>query len=867
MNSTNKFKKFQLTKNWYNKTTEETTDLLETNIDNGLSEQEAQARRKFFGLNKLPKKKNFSVFWLFINQFKSPLVYILIIAGVVMFFVGNWTDTIVIFFAVFINAIFGFWEERKTLNILDKLKKVLKTTAKVIREGKKSEIPREKITLGDLVFLNAGDRVPADGRIIRANNLSISEAILTGEWISSQKTREVMPETIHLAERNNMAYAGSLVESGLGTIIVTAIGRHTETGKIATMLKEVKEKKSPLQKKIAKLGKTITIIISVIAIIIFIGGVLRGDDMVEIFEASVAMAVGGVPEALPIVMTIILVIGMERLLRKKGLIRKLSSVETLGSTSIICFDKTKTLTKGEMKLAKIISPDKKFCFKIGALCNEAFIENIDKTVDKWKIKGAPTDKALLVAGIQQGILKFELEKESIEIDKIPFDSEYKYQVSLREEKKQKYLYITGAPEKLLKISVKKQGWKKQIDKLAKQGLRIVGVAYKKVNVNKKKILKEDIDKFNFVGIMSFEDPLRDGIKQALQTAKEAGLKPIIITGDFSQTAKSIALKAGMKIKNSEIIEGIALDKMTDDKLKRICQKIKIYCRAEPKHKIRIVKAWQTKGKVVAMVGDGVNDSPAIKQADVGIALGSGTEVAKETADIVLLNDSFEIIIKAIEQGRIVLDNLKKSISYVLADSFTSVILIGMTNIIFGWPLPILPVQILWNNITEDTLPNIAYAFEPGEKNVMQRGPSPVKTPLLNKEMKMLIFGTGLIDEFLTFLLFWYLWKKLGLNLDYVRTLIFGAISLDTAMVVYSYKNLRKNLWHINLFSNKWLILSSLLVLISYSLAIYAPPLQKILYTVPIGIEGWILLFIVGIVSVIIIELTKLYFISKHKTEA
>ncbi len=862
----NKINKSIFTKDWHNYDVKEALDFLEVNVKTGLSSRQVKERQGVFGQNKLPAKKEISSFVLFLKQFQSPLIYILIIAGIVMFFVGDWTDTLVIFAAVILNAIFGYWEEHKTLNILEKLKKTLETKAYVLRDGQKKEIFQEELVPGDIVFLTSGSRVPADGRLLEANNLKISEAVLTGEWMSASKTTSSMSKEAHLAERHNMAYSGSLVESGLGKMAVTGVGKYTETGKIATLVREAKEEPSPLQKKLAQFGKTIGILISILATIIFIGGVIRGDNVFKIFEASVAMAVGGIPEALPVVMTVILVIGMDRLLKKRGLIRKLSSVETLGSTSIICLDKTKTLTQGQMELAEVKSDDKFLTFKIGALCNEAFVENPSESLEKWRIKGSPTDRALLSAGHKQGIFKMDLEKRSIEIDHLPFDSKYKYQVNLRQEKDAKYIYITGAPERLLAVSKNKDAWQKKIDQLASRGLRVVGTAYKKVDKKKKKILKSDVKDFNFVGLLAFKDPLRPDIKQSINLAKKAGLKPIIITGDFSQTAQAIANEAGISVQEDEIIEGRDLDNLTDAELEKKCTKIKIYARSEPKHKIRIVKAWQRKGKAVAMVGDGVNDSPAIKQADIGIALGSGTEVAKEAADLVLLDDSFSVIIEAIREGRVILDNLRKSIAYVLADSFASVILIGTTNVILGWPLPILPVQILWNNLVEDTLPNIAYAFEPGEKNVMRRGPSPIKVPLLNKEMKILIFGTGLIDEFLTVLLFWYMWKYLALDLAYVRTMIFGAISLDTAFVVYSYKNLRKNIWEINLFSNKWLLASSATVFLAFILAVYVPVFQKVLHTVPIGISSWLVLIGVGIISVLIIELTKWYFIAKHETE-
>jgi len=861
-----KFTKLMLKQSWHDKTVQETVDFWQVNVETGLSEKEVEKRRKIFGLNKLLGKKDISSFILFLKQFQSPLIYILIVAGIVMFFVGDWTDTVVIFSAVILNALFGYWEEHKTLNILEKLKKTLKTKAYVLRDGQKKEVLQQELTPGDVVFLRVGDRVPADGRLIAVNNLKVSEAVLTGEWLSASKQSQVISTEVHLAERDNMVYSGSLVEAGLGQMIVTAVSEYTESGKIATLIREAKEEPSPLQKKLDKFGKLIGILVSGLAFLIFIGGIIVGDDIFKIFEASVAMAVGGVPEALPVVMTIILVIGMDRLLKKRGLIRKLSSVETLGSTSIICFDKTRTLTQGQMELAEVESLDDSLIFKISALCNEAFIENPTAKSEKWRIKGAPTDKALLLAGYKNGQLKPRLEKVSIELDRLPFDSKYKYQVTLRQEQESNYLYISGAPDRLLALASNRSGWQEKIDKMASQGLRVVGFAYKKVSKGKKKITSTDLNNFNFEGLLAFKDPLRRGIKKAIRLAKEAGLKPIIITGDFSRTAQSIAEEAGILVKENEILEGRELDKMTDEELEKKCSAIKIYARSEPKHKIRIVKAWQKRGEVVAMVGDGVNDSPAIKQADIGIALGSGTEVAKEAADLVLLNDSFSVIVEAIKQGRILLDNLRKSIAYVLADSFSSVILIGTTNIIFGWPLPVLPVQILWNNLVEDTLPNVAYAFEPGEKNVMQRGPSPAKTPLLNKEMKILIFGTGLIDEFLTVILFWYLWKFLALDLDYVRTMIFGAISLDTAFVIYSYKSLRKNIWQINLFSNRWLLASSGVVILAFALAIYNPVLQRVLHTIPLGFGSWLILLGVGLVSVLIIELTKWYFIARHELD-
>jgi len=390
---------------YHNLDWKEVVKLLGTDENFGLSLEEVKIRQKKFGPNKISKEKPFSNLKIFLEQFKSPLIYVLIIAGIITFILKEFTDSLVIFLAVFINAIFGFWEEYKVSKVLEKLKKAIKTKTIVLREGKKQEIFLEEVVPGDIIFLKAGDKVPADGRLIETKNLKVSEAILTGEWLPSLKTTKVLPKDTHLADRENMVYMGCLVESGEGKAVVVATGKNTETGKIATLLKETKEEKTPLQKKLVHFSKVIGLLIGIICVFIFIGGSLREKHILEMFEASVAIAVGGIPEALPIVMTLVLVIGMQRILRKKGLIRKLSSVETLGSTQIICFDKTRTLTQGKMELAEIFSKDKDLSLKIGILCNECFIENPEEKPEKWKIKGSPTDSALIKEGAKRGLLK------------------------------------------------------------------------------------------------------------------------------------------------------------------------------------------------------------------------------------------------------------------------------------------------------------------------------------------------------------------------------------------------------------------------------------------------------------------------------
>ena len=847
---------------WHNLETEKILEILKTNI-NGLKEEEAERRREIYGKNVIPEEKHSSRFKIFFNQFKSPLIYILIIAGLVTLFLGKWTDSLVIFAAVLINSVFGFWQENKVFKILDKLKHILKTKAVVLRNGEKKEVFQEDLVPGDVILLKPGDKVPADTRLVESDNLKISEAVLTGEWIASSKETSTLPENTHLADRENMAYMGCLVEHGKGKAIVVSSGLKTEVGKIASLVKGIEKQKTPLEKKIAGFSKTIGIAIGSICILIFIGGLWRGIDLLEIFESSVAIAVGGIPEALPVVVTVILAIGTERILRKKGLVKGLASVETLGSTQIICFDKTRTLTQGKMELAH--TSDNDSALKIAVLCSDAFVENPKDSIDKWEVRGGSTDAALLIGGAQKGFLRPEMDKESIEIKKLPFDSEYKYQLSLRKENNEIFLYFLGAPEKLLERSLNKDGWEEELEKMTGKGLRVLGAGYKKIKDHNKDLNSLAYD-FTFAGLVALKDPLRPDTKEAIEECIRAGIRPILVTGDHKLTALAVAKEIGIETSETSVLNGIDIDRLSDEEFSEKLEDIDIYARVEPRHKMRIISAWQEKGKVVAMTGDGVNDAPALRRADIGLALGSGTEVAKESADLILLNDSFGIIVKTIEEGRVILDNLRKSISYALADSLTSVTLVGFATIIFGWPLPILPVQILWNNFVEDTLPSISYAFEPKEKGIMKRGPSLAKESLLNKEMKILIFATGLIDEFILLGLFWFLWKKLNLDLDYVRTMIFGGMCIDTVFVVFCYKSLRKNIWNMNPFSNKWLNISSVLAFVFFTATIYLLPLQKILHTVPLGWGSWLILLAIGIISMFLIEATKWYFISRHECE-
>jgi len=586
----------------------------------------------------------------------------------------------------------------------------------------------------------------------------------------------------------------------------------------------------------------------------------------------VAIVVAAIPEGLLIAMTVILALGMQRILKKKGLVRRLVSAETLGSTSIIATDKTATLTEGKMKVAEVIG-DKFLALKVAVLTTEAFIENPDAEKEKWIIRGRPTDRALFEAGIKIGInQKREFEKKKIA--ELPFNPINKFAATLYQENGKNILYVCGAPEKILEFSKLKkeerENWEKKLEELAQKGLRIVATAYKKIkSVKNSSWPIEDLcNNLVFTGFITLKDPIRPEVKEAMKICRQAGMRPIIVTGDHKLTAKAVAEELDFKIREKNILEGKDLDKLSDKDFEKILPKIQIYARVEPKHKMRIISAWQDKGEVVAMTGDGINDAPALKKADIGVALGSGTEVAKETSDLILLNDSFSIIVAAVEEGRVIIDNIRKAITYLLSDSFTEVFLIGGALSISWlsgqpWFLPITAVQILWTNLIEDGLPHIALAFEPKEKDIMQQKPGGNVIPLLTQEMKVIIFIIGLTtDLILLGIVFWLLHQDYPI--DYLRTIIFAMLGTDSISYAFCCKSLRRNLWKINIFDNKILIGAWFFGLTALLAAIYLPVLNKLLGTVPLTLSTWHIIFGLGIIEIILIESAKYYFISKRK---
>ncbi|MBN2197894.1 HAD-IC family P-type ATPase [Candidatus Wolfebacteria bacterium] len=888
--------------NWHNISWKKSVINVGSDYQKGLTEKEVEIRRKKFGKNILPKEKSLSNLRLFFEQFKNSLIYILIVAGIIVLILERFTDSIIIFIAVILNVFVSYFQESKASKTLQALKKIIKVKALVFRNNEEKEIFQEELVVGDIILLKPGMKVPADARLIENQGLKINESILTGEWLAAEKTLDILPKETPVLDRDNIVYMGTIVEDGWGKAVIVQTGIETEIGKIAQTLKETKEEKTPYQKKLAGFSKIVGIIVVFLCLIIFIEGIITGEDLVEMFIISVAVAVAAIPEGLPVAMSVILAVGMQRIFKKNGLVRKLVSAETLGSTSIIITDKTGTLTEAKMEVAGIFtaseenfSNNKKYSnlhilvLKIVSLCNEAFVENFSAPMEKWILRGDSMERALLWAGIQAGISRKEIEKKEPKIDFLPFDSLYKYSASLHKlDLKNNIIYAMGAPEKILelskffefkgeckKISQKKLiEFQKKFEELTSKGIRLLAVGYKKIETEKnnkkiKQLFKEEnLDKLErekiyanflkemtFVGFIGLHDPIRNDAKDAIKICRQANMKPIIVTGDHKLTAKAVAQALDFEINDENILDGKDLEKMSEEEFKNKLEDIQIYARVEPQQKLRIVKAWQDIGRVVAMTGDGINDTPALKQANIGIAVGSGTDLAKQIADLVLLNDSFSVIVVAIEEGRRILDNIRKVITYLLSDSFTEVILIG-ASIIAGLPLPVTAAQILWVNLIEDGLPSIALAFESKEKDLMKRKPQDEKIPLLNREMKILIFIIGIVTDLILLGMFLWLFNRENNSLEHLRTMVFALLGIDSLFYVFSCKNLKKNIWQINLFDNKFLLIAWFVGFLALILGIYLPILNILLGTAPLLFFDWGIIISLGIINLFLIEASK-----------
>jgi len=875
---------------------------------NGLSEHEAEKRLGKYGLNELPKQKSLSRTIIFFSQFNNSLIYILLFTGVLSLFIGAFNEAYVIFGAAIINAIVGFFQENKANQAISKLKQLVEHKALVLRGGSDKLINSNKVTVGDIIIIKAGNRIPADGRLIESVNLQIDEAGLTGESLPSGKSTPKVPRGAALADRENMVYAGTLAVSGLGRAVITNIGCDTELGKIAQMVKETKEEKTPLQIRLIEFSRTLGMIFLGVCVLIIIAGLIQGRTFYEMLITAVAVGVASIPEGLILSVTFILALGMQQILKKKALTRKLIAAETLGSTTVICTDKTGTLTEGLMHVAHIVIGEKEFevkslgsrqnekeaktvslALQTAMMCNDSFIENPDDELASWRFVGSPTENALLSAAIQSGLRREKLLELEPRFGEMPFDSEKKYMLTLHKRSGNEYiLYEKGAPEKLLEKSKKfyhlgaihpltpkeKEKLIAAYENLTRQGLRVIALANREINIKKfsriiseENINWEEVDKdLIFLGFIALKDPLRKEAKETINLCVQAGIRPILITGDHKLTAKAIGEEVGLKTKAGNIIVGEELNKVNDKDLKKLVKKIDIYARVSPHHKLRIVKALQDRGEVVAMTGDGINDSPALKAADIGISLGTATDIAKETSDIVLLDNNFKTIVAAIKQGRIIFKNIRKVITYLISDSFSEMTLI-IGSLLLNTPLAILPVQILWINIINDGLPHFSLAFEGDHGRVMSEKPIKKNEPLLNREMKVIIFGVGIIRDvliFLGFYLLWLKWREAPELVSYLITLVFVTLGLKSLMSIFSLRSFKIPIWRLNPFNNLYVIGAVAVSFILLIFGVYWPPLQKLLSTTGLDLKAWGIAFSIGILNIVFLEIVKMKFKFKDK---
>ncbi|MDO8524664.1 MAG: HAD-IC family P-type ATPase [bacterium] len=801
-------------------------------LQEGLSEKQVLELRNRFGENSIPSKKKTSWFLILLAQLKSPLIYILIVIGLISLFFKEYFDVILIWSVVALNTLMGFFQEYHVEKTLIALRKILKPKAIVIREGKRKEIESRELVPGDLVILNSGDKVPADGKIIEGVNLLINEAILTGEEEAVIKTVE---------EESNLAFMGTVVIFGRGIMEVLNTGKETEIGKIEKNLSEIKERKTPIQLRLDEFSKSLGKIILIVCLVIFLVGLFYRVDTLEMFRLAIILAVSAIPEGLPIAITVILALGMRRILKRNGLVKKLISIETLGSASVICTDKTGTLTEGKMKVVKTDFSDKENMLLALTLNNEQrsglevaiwdYVKN-EKMFDPQKI--------------------FNQTKRVYEE---PFDSEKKYSITINEVKGKEVAFLKGAPEIILPFCQSLDGEKEKIlekiEEWADEGLRVLGVAFKEEgNLQEKK-------EFSWLGLVGVVDPIRKDAKEAILIAKSAGIQVKIVTGDYRKTAERVALNLGFNLEPKNVLEGAELEIISEEELKNKIKDILLFTRVTPHQKQKIIKALQDNGEVVAMTGDGVNDALALKKADIGIAVGSASEVAKEAGDLILLDNNFKTIIAAVEEGRLIFSNIKKVVSYVLSNSFVEIFLI-FGSIILNLPYPLTIVQILWLHLICDGPSDIILGFEPKEKDLMEQRPENLqKESILSNSMKFLIFGISFIVGLLCLLIFWYFLKKSG-DLNFARTLIFATVAMVDLIYIFSFKNLKRTIFKTeNFFQNKLLFLGVLYGILLTFVAIYLPALNRILDTQPLRPTHWLLVLSVALIVTLWAEVVKI----------
>mgnify|MGYP000150985326 FL=1 len=902
---------------WFNKNVEDVEKELKTNLEKGLNDEEVKARQEKYGLNELKTKKKKSLIQKFLEQFKDFSIIVLIIAAIVSGAVGiaegdGITDTIIILIVVIVNAIIGVTQEAKAEKSLEALQKLTDHASKVIRNGNVQVIPAKELVPGDIVLLDTGDYIPADLRIIEAINLKSQESSLTGESVPVEKnTKVIEDEETGIGDRLNMLFSSSLITYGRGKGIVVETGMTTEVGKIAGMLDSTEEQVTPLQEKLNKLGKTLGIVALVICVFIFVIGLIQGKEPIHMFMTAVSLAVAAIPEGLVAVSTIVLAIGVQKMVKKNAIVKRLPAVETLGSATVICSDKTGTLTQNKMTVEKIfinkntfnLSDIKDINEDINKLVYSNMLCNDTKIGNEGELTGDPTETALVDMAFK---LDFDpsIYDRMPRVEEIPFDSDRKLMTTVNEINGKYIVYTKGGVDELLKrcnsylengeVKEDIEEYAKTIrqhnENMAKEALRVLSCAYKEIDHKpSKEEMKEIENNLTFIGMVGMIDPPREEAKKAVKKCKTAGIKTVMITGDHKITATAIAKKLGILEKEEEAITGLDLEKMTDEELAKNVRKYSVYARVSPEHKVRIVKAWQKNGEIVAMTGDGVNDSPALKTANIGCAMGIvGTDVAKEAADVILTDDNFATIVSAVEEGRRIYDNILKVIQFLLSSNVGEIVVLflatlftplfakwfGITNIT---KLEILlPVHILWINLVTDSLPALALAFDPANSDIMQRKPEKPGKGIFTKGMSWRVIYQGAMIGLLTLIAFMIGLGTTtepinGLTLDESKievgqTMAFVTLALSELVHVFNVRDNKKSIFKTKVFNNSkliWAILASAALMI----VILAIPMLRTIFSIPILPKANIIELIILIFApIIIVEIFKLLKINTIKED-
>ncbi|MBY0756454.1 calcium-translocating P-type ATPase, PMCA-type [Clostridium sardiniense] len=863
----------------YNKSIDDVLKEFSTDKNKGLSEAEAKARLEKNGLNKLSSKKPKTLLSIFLAQINDAMIYILIGAAIISAIMGEYSDSIVILIVILINAIIGVVQESKAEKALSALKELSTPKALVKRNGEVIEIPSEEVVLGDIVVIDAGRYIPCDLRLIQTANLKIEESAFTGESVPADKdaTKVFDSKDIPVGDRENMAYMSTLATYGRGIGVCVATAMDTEIGKIAKMIENEEEDMTPLQKKLSSLGKILGIAAIIICVLIFVIGLFQGRDTFEMALTAISLAVAAIPEGLPAIVAIVLALGVQRMIKQNAIVKKLPAVETLGSVNIICSDKTGTLTLNKMTVRKVydtnsilsvddindLNDNSKILFETMILCNDATLSDKGDT-------GDPTEIALLDIGVRFNYYKDELNNKYNRIDEIPFDSDRKLMSTVNKYDNHYRVHTKGAIDSLFKVCTKilingeikdltdpiKKDLLSKSNEMSNEALRVLGGAYKDLESENTSI--PDIEKdLIFVGLMGMIDPPREEVKGSIDLCDKAGITTIMITGDHKNTAYAIGHELGISSDFNECIEGNELDTLSDDEIKNNINKYRIFARVSPEHKVKIVKAFKSHGNIVSMTGDGVNDAPSLKAADIGVAMGiTGTDVAKGAADMILTDDNFTTIVGAVEEGRNIYSNIKKSITFLLSGNFGEVIALFVA-IVLNWAAPLQPIHILWVNLITDSFPALALGVDPGDEGVMEYPPRNPKESIFTKDTIFTLIINGLTVGITTLIAFKTGLKYYSDSIVHAQTMAFVVLSISQLFLSFSLRDSKKSIFKVGILKNKALLFSLILGVVLQILIISVPFLSSVFKTYPLSFGDFEFVFLISLVPLVINEISKL----------